>query len=155
MRRKDKARNTPEFYTHVLTTATEVFVAFNSEGAPYVVPLNFAYDDGKLWIHCACEGRKLELLARDGRVGFSAVCGVEVLPETASTRYCSVCGTGQARFVTDPDERQHALRLLTLRYRANCALPIPEHKVAHTGVICIDITEISGKQSPALATPRQ
>jgi uncharacterized protein len=33
----------------------------DSEGLPYVLPLNFGYKDGRLFIHCAPEGKKIEI----------------------------------------------------------------------------------------------
>lgn len=59
----------------------------NAEGAPYVVPMNYGFalaPDGRLtlYLHCAAEGRKLDLLRRDARVGFA----ISALVETVRAR---------------------------------------------------------------------
>ena len=145
MRRKDRERSDAPFVQHVLSTADELYVAFATEGAPYVIPLNFVYDTDKIYIHCATEGRKLTLIERQPLVGFTTACEVEILRERSTTRYSSICGTGRARYVTDPVEKQEALRLLALRYNAHCQIPTPEPLLQRTGVICIEVIEITGK----------
>ncbi len=35
---------------------------------PYVVPMNFGYRDGRIYFHCAAEGRKIDILQKNDRV---------------------------------------------------------------------------------------
>ena len=46
-----------------------------SGGEPYVVPLQFAYHDGRVVFHCARRGKKLENIARNPRVCFEVDSG--------------------------------------------------------------------------------
>ena len=39
-----------------------------ADGQPYGVPLNYVYEDGKIYFHCAAEGRKLDNIAVNSRV---------------------------------------------------------------------------------------
>ena len=40
------------------------------EGEPYIVPLSFVYDDGRILFHGALEGKKMEQIAENPRVCF-------------------------------------------------------------------------------------
>ena len=41
------------------------------EGAPYVVPVNYAYVEGKILFHCALEGQKLDCIRANPNVCFT------------------------------------------------------------------------------------
>ena len=146
MRRKDRERTDAAFMAQVLAEAEELYVGFNTGGAPYVLPLNFAHVDNALYIHCAVEGRKLDLLRADPRVGFTAAAGVVIVREKFTTRYRSVCGTGRAVIIEEPQAKQRALDSISSRYDALCPRPAPEKMLARTTVIRIDIEELSGKE---------
>lgn len=147
MRRKDRERTEKAFLDQVLAEAEELWVGFNTGGAPYVLPLNFAHVDGSLYLHCAVEGRKLELIRQDPRVGFSTAAGIVIVREKFTTRYRSVCGVGRAVILEDAAERQRALDIISERYQALCPRPASEKMLARTAVIRIDIEEITGKES--------
>ncbi len=148
MRRKDKARLDREFMDTVLNEAQEIYVAFASADAPYVIPLNFAYMHGKIYVHCAHNGRKIDCIKANAQVGFCTAVDIAILREDATTKFRSVCGTGQAHLVDDIEEKRLALDAIATRYEANCECPATDKMVARTAIICIDILTLSGKQSP-------
>src|SRR4051794_30045332 len=47
--------------------------AIRPDGWPTVVPMNFVYAEGRLYLHGAREGEKMESIARDDRVTFVVV----------------------------------------------------------------------------------
>ena len=61
----------PALPGEILNKAESLFVAFQTGDFPYVLPFNHVWLDGRIYIHCALEGRKIDVLRRDGRVGFS------------------------------------------------------------------------------------
>ncbi len=151
MRRKNKERKDVTFLDNVLTKADDIYVAFTSESpneAPYVLPLNFAYIDGKIYIHCALEGRKMDCIRNNPKVGFSTSTGVKIIPEEATTHYQSVVGTGNAHIVDDPQEKGLALDAIASRFKAECEMPASAKNIARTAIIRINIEEWCGKQSP-------
>ena len=38
------------------------------DGNPYVLPMNFGYEDGIIYLHSGPEGSKLEMLARNNNI---------------------------------------------------------------------------------------
>jgi nitroimidazol reductase NimA-like FMN-containing flavoprotein (pyridoxamine 5'-phosphate oxidase superfamily) len=119
----------------------------DEDGAPYGVPLSYAYADGELFIHCATEGRKLDGLRKHPAVSFCVVGNTELLPAKFTTRYESVIATGVAREL-EGDEKDEALFTLVRKYA-------PEHLDsgaayiksggAKTCAFAIRITSMTGK----------
>lgn len=147
MRRKERERTDRAFMDAVLADTETLWLSMNTGAAPYVIPVNHVLHGGALYIHCAPEGLKLDLIRRDPRVGFSAAADVAILREKASTTYRSVCGTGRAALVEDEREQQAALAAIRERYRSICHLPAPAAMLAKLAIIRIDIESLSGKQA--------
>jgi len=153
MRRKEREVVEPEFAHQVLRDAQELYLAFNSgDEAPYVLAVNHVLYENSLYFHCATEGRKLDLLRQDPRVGFFTAADARV--EGTTTRYRSVCGTGRAFWVEDPEAKGEVLLAIAQRFKAPCSFPVPEEKMARTGVVRIDIETLTAKHSRSGEGPR-
>lgn len=104
----------------LLTRAPVGFLGLCDRDAPYVVPLNFVWLDGRICFHCASEGRKVDLLRDHPRVSFTVAENLGVIPSRSpciiGTAYRSVMVTGRARFLADPAEKRRALQALLDKY---------------------------------------
>jgi nitroimidazol reductase NimA-like FMN-containing flavoprotein (pyridoxamine 5'-phosphate oxidase superfamily) len=78
--------------------------------------MNHVLDGDVLYIHCAREGHKLENIAHEERVCYSAVASATVLPDELAMLYESAIAFGRAALVTDPAEKRRALELLAVRF---------------------------------------
>lgn len=59
-------------------------------GYPYAVPVNYVYEDGKLWFHGTKSGHKLDAIRRDPKVSFCVVKTDQLVPEMLTTYFRSV-----------------------------------------------------------------
>jgi len=126
-----------------------------TDGEPYVVPLLFAYHDGKIVFHCAKRGKKLDNIAKNPRVCFEVDTG-EVVPAEKpcafSVQYRSVIAYGAARVCTDLAKVIEVLRLIVDKYAAkDLGSQITEETVLryeNLTVVEITIDEMTGKKSP-------
>ena len=143
---KGQLRHDPAWLDAFFQRADEIFVSFSGGDYPYVLPLNFVWLDGRIYLHCGFTGRKLDLLRQDGRVGFAAALDVTIVRERSTTWYKSVSGCGHIRIVEDTEEKRRALDALSLRYAARCPSPAPEAMLRRVNVLCIDVESISGKE---------
>ena len=100
-------------------------------GAPYIVPMNFGWawaeDAPVFYLHCAGEGRRLDLLRLDPRVGFE-MDGAHALrgggaPCLYTYDYESVIGTGRVEFVEAEEEKAAALEAILL-HQTGRTLPV-------------------------------
>ena len=99
MRRSDKAVTEQAAIEKILRAGKICQLAFTAEPAPYLVTLNYGYHDGVLYFHAATEGRKIELIRKNGRAAFTVALDLGVIEgEKAcdwSVRFQSVVGHGE------------------------------------------------------------
>lgn len=95
------------------------------EGNPYVIPMNFAYKEGTVYLHSGPEGGKLEMLARHPQVCITFCEGDELvymhkqIACSYSMKSRSVICRGEARIVEEMEEKRSVLRLLMKQYTDN------------------------------------
>ena len=123
-------------------------LAMFDDGQPYIIPLNFGYDGRSLYFHTAPEGRKIDIIKRNNRVGFEFdILHDIVTAEQAckwGAKYESVMGSGTAEIVDDLEAKKEALEWIMRQY-GNGAWKFPEEILRKTLVLRIRILEISGK----------
>ena len=124
MRRSDRQVTDPAAIAAIMARCQVVRLALNTDGAPYVLPLNFGMEpDGMtLYIHGAMTGTKYEWLAKDPRVSFEMDCEtaleLDADQHECSMAYASVIGWGIAEEVLEEGEKRHALKRLMGQYHA-------------------------------------
>ena len=69
------------------------------EGNPYVIPMNFGYQDGVIYLHSGPTGSSIDMLACSYRM-----------------RAKSVICRGRVNFIEDPEEKREALNILMRHY---------------------------------------
>lgn len=125
MRRKDREITDFNEIINIIKKCDVCRIALNDKDFPYIVPLNFGLDiQGKevyLYFHCAMEGKKLDLIAKDNRVTFEMDCDHNfILYEermSCTMGYESVIGHGVIETV--PDENKYeSLKILMRQYLA-------------------------------------
>jgi nitroimidazol reductase NimA-like FMN-containing flavoprotein (pyridoxamine 5'-phosphate oxidase superfamily) len=118
-------------------------------GYPYVVPLHFAYSGGRIYLHSAREGRKIDMLRRNPRVCVEIDEYLGLIPAEKAceygSRYRSLIAFGRAQVVEAEEEKRQALRLLMDKYTGR-SFDFSNREVSSVGIIEIQLEEISGKQ---------
>ena len=155
MRRQDKAIDRQAAERLLQTGEYGVLSTVDSQGQPYGVPLNYVYQDGCLYFHCALQGHKLDNLLANRRVSFCVVGRTRVIPEEFNTEYESVIAFGEASLVRG-DERYHALTRLVEKYSPGFIEEGRSYIERHdqrTMVVKIQVRSMTGKakQSPKIA----
>ena len=152
MRRKDREVTDPGEIRAILERARVLHLGLYDGEYPYVVPMHygFTFADGKLtlYAHCAKEGRKLELLRRDGRVFVEidtdeALIGAEKACAWGA-RYASVMARGRASIVEDEGEKRRALALL-MKTQTGGDYAFTPAMAASVTVLRIDVEEYTAK----------
>jgi len=121
MRRKDR-RISPEEARGLFEGGEYLFMAtVGQDGRPYGVPMSYVVMNNAVYIHCASDGRKLDNLAACPWVCLNVVGSTQPVYEGGfSTYYESAIIEGQARLVTNEEEKNSALLSLAQKY-------LPEH----------------------------
>lgn len=122
------------------------------DGYPYVVPVHFAYVEGKIYIHGLPAGTKIDNLVANEKVGFEVhYMGNLILsgndePSGVNTEFESVIITGNAKLLHNFEVKEKALYQLVTKYSPSLkGKEIPENMVEWTGVIEITINTCTGK----------
>ena len=104
----------------LLRTAPVGRLGLCRDDQPYIVPLNFAYEEGCIYFHCAEIGMKIDFLHDNSSVCFEAdeyITTVKAsMPCDHDTAYRSVILFGKATIVSDLKEKTAALRLIIEKY---------------------------------------
>ena len=149
MRRKEKEIQEMAAIEAVIRRAQVCRLAMCQDGQPYVVPLNFGYADKTVYIHCAKEGRKLDMIAANDRVCFEVDLdhGMEPADKACQFgfRFKSVIGFGRAQILKDHDSIEKALKILMAHYSKGEFSFTPE-ETKGVYVIKVELDELSGKQ---------
>jgi len=146
MQRKDEMET-------VLNRAEYGFLGMIQNNKPYVLPMSFAYNQDKIFLHSALKGLKLDCIRTNPEVCFS-VSQQQLVPHTDpcqfSVRYRSVIARGKAEIVDEPDEKLKALNIIASKY-AKCSnlSPLDLKKAQTVAVIVISIDDITGKYNVA------
>jgi hypothetical protein len=150
MRRRDRALSEAEARETMARADFGTLATVGADGWPYAVVVNHVLDGDQLYFHSGNAGHKLENIAFDERVSFSAVAQARILPEQVTTRYESAVLFGRATRVEEPAEKHRALELLGRRFcpEAMAAVAAEIHKDGpRTVVVRIAIERLTGKAS--------
>jgi len=150
MRRKDLKITSPAEVDAIIKQSNVCRLGLCDGDTPYVVPLNFGYEDGKFYFHSAAAGRKVDLLKANPKVclEFDMELGL-IKHEKACNwgfRYRSVIVTGRATVLDTLEEKVQALNVIMKNY-SDKDYTFPAKVVGNTFVFVVDAQEISGKQT--------
>ena len=115
----------------------------------YAVPLSYVYQNNAIYLHCAREGRKLELIRQNSQVSFCVVAEAEPLADAFSMKYTSAIAFGPVSEITG-EEKLQALEAFIEKYAADDDYLTKGKKYAaeareRTTVLRIDVRHVSAK----------
>lgn len=149
MRRKDREITDREVMEGILQKADVCRIALCEDGNPYIVPMNFGYKEGNVYLHCAREGRKIDIIAKNNRVCFEVdtdhklVTGEKACDWTF--KYSSVIGSGRAVIVDDFEEKARALDIIMSHYSSDSSFEYSPKWVENIYIIKIEIDNMTCK----------
>ena len=121
------------------------------QGKPYVLPFNFGYKDGKLYIHSGPEGKKIDIWEKNPYVcvSFSTDYKMNIRHETVacsySMKYRSVLMHGKVKSVDDLEQKAQVLNIIMEKYSGKSDFSYNEPALANVNVFEIEISEIESR----------
>ena len=116
MRRKKQALSQQEVLDILDKGTSGVLALLGDNDYPYAVPISYVYDDGKIYIHSAKSGHKIDAIQRTAKASFCVIDQDLVVPEEYTTYFRSVIAFGVVRILEDDNEKRAAVRKLALKY---------------------------------------
>lgn len=137
-----------------------------TDGYPYAPPISYAFEAdpdgsaetprGRLYLHCATTGHKLDALAANPRVCFTVVGRSQVVPEELTNFYRSVITFGTAH-LAEGDEKMRGLIALGNKYCPGLDDFVSEEidkAFKRLDVLVIELEDITGKEAINLTRQR-
>ena len=118
------------------------------DGYPYGIPIDFVYDGGKLYFHCAKEGHKIDAIQACDKVSFSVIDEGVRKGDDWPLHFKSVIVFGRIRILEDREEILSKVRLLGLKYFPDAESVEEELKHSGSRVACLELTidHMTGKR---------
>lgn len=151
MRRKDKEIKDKALIESIIKKAFVCRIALCEDGKPYIVPVNFGYKDGCIYIHSAREGRKIDVINKNNNICFEIGTDIELIesevPCDWSVKYYSAVGFGKAQLVYDINDKKKALDIIMEKYSNKGSFEYNENMINNVVIIKIEMDSITGKKS--------
>jgi uncharacterized protein len=151
MRRLDKEITDREVMAEILRSSDICRLGLVDNNEAYIVPVNYAWSDGIIYIHSAHAGRKMELLRQDSRVSFEIEFHHEIIKSNIpcgwTAKYRSVMGRGTITIDNDISSKKKGLDLIMQKYGATMELNYDEGSFSRMTMLRLKIESVTGKQS--------
>jgi len=151
MRKSKQEIKNDKVLEEILGNAIICRMAMMDGDRPYIIPFNYGYSDGCLFIHSAPEGKKIDLLKQNPEVCFEVEDKMEITKgERAcdwSTRYRSVVGYGEVEILSDEASKRQGLEVIMAQHGAPELVEFNSKNLGRMVILKIRITSMTGKQS--------
>lgn len=139
----------------ILENGTSGVLALSGDsGYPYAVPINYVYNDGKLYFHSALNGHKIDAIRRNGLASFCVIAQDVVVPAEFTTRFRSVIAFGRIRIIDEPVEKRRTAELLAAKYDPDNLGNLDREMEKGFDRMCmieLEIEHLTGKEAIELA----
>lgn len=123
----------------------------DSDGMPYVLPFNFTYNEGVLYLHSAPEGKKIDILNQNPNicVSFSTDHAMhhqnEEVACSYSMRYRSVLIYGKVHFIEDIKQKEDVLNKMMAHYTKREKFKYSMPALKNVKIFKVDIERMDGR----------
>lgn len=150
MRRNDREITDPSTLQKILKESSICRVALFDDDFPYIVPMNYGYKEETIYFHCATEGRKLDLIRKNNKVGFEIEHSSRVVAHEIAcgwtTKYTSVIGTGTIDILSQTKDKVQALNAIMEQHGRFDNL-FDEKLLERVMILSLKINSLTGKES--------
>lgn len=126
-------------------------IAMMDGNRPYIIPFNYGYKSGSLFIHSAPVGKKINLLGQSPEVCFEVEDCMEITKgEKAcdwSTRYRSIVGYGSIEILTNESSKQEGLEVIMAQHGAPELNEFNPKNMKRMVILKLTISSMTGKKS--------
>ena len=152
MRRQEKEITDIKEIEAIIKKAEVCRLGLAADSIPYVIPVNYGYEDNCLYIHCSKKGRKLGMIKQNNTICFEMDIDAEIKERGHSacdwtTTFRSVIGYGEAFFVEKSEQKKKALDIIMRHYSGKTSFEYRKDAIENVAIIKIVITHLSGKKS--------
>lgn len=146
--------NDPKRVYDIIRSCQVCYVGMvDNDNRPYVLPFNFGFEDGVIYLHSAGTGKKIDILKQrpEVSIAFSTDHELKFVNEGVACsygmRFRSVLANGKVVFIEDPEEKKRILNIIMKHYTGNDDFSYNMPAVIDVCVYKVEVSEYSGKES--------
>lgn len=151
MRRFDKLITNTQVIEQILNNSSICRIGFSIDGEAHIVPVNFGYQENKLYIHSATSGRKIDFIKENDRVCYEMELDHEILEDKVAcnwtTKYRSIIGYGNISIINNASQKKAGLDIIMSKYGGPSTNIYSEKSLEKMVLLVIEIDILTGKQS--------
>ncbi len=151
MRRKDREIIDKNTIEDIINKAMVCRIAFSLDNIPYVVPMNFYYENNFIYLHSLKIGKKIDILRKNDNVCFEIDIDTKIKQSNSpcnwTMKYYSVVGQGIASFMDEKKDKIKVLNKIMEKYSGKKSWIFQEKMLDSVIIIKIDIIKFTGKIS--------
>lgn len=123
----------------------------DTENTPYVIPMNFGYQNGVIYLHSGPEGRAINILNRNNQVCITFSIDHELVfqhPKVACSyrmKAKSVICYGKVNFIEELDDKRKALDII-MRHYSGREFQYSEPAVKNVKIWEVPLDQVSAKE---------
>ncbi len=153
MQRKEREITDQNELMSILKGGKHATIALCRKNEPYIITLNYGYDQGKncLYFHCAKSGLKIDFIKENSQVCGTVVEDLGYLTDECEQNYRSVVFWGEMFYVESLEEKKHGIDVLINHLEKNPGKVKEksiksEQRYKDVGILRLDIKELTGKK---------
>jgi nitroimidazol reductase NimA-like FMN-containing flavoprotein (pyridoxamine 5'-phosphate oxidase superfamily) len=151
MRKTNQEIRDRQVLQEILQGAVICRIAMMDGDRPYILPVNYGYSNGCLYIHSAPEGKKIDLLRKNRQVCFEVEEQPEIIKKERAcdwtTLYRSVVGYGEVDILTDEAGRRRGLEVIMAQHGSPDLIDFNQKNLDRMVILKLRITSMTGKRS--------
>jgi len=151
MRKAKQEISDQSILEEILENALICRLAMMDGARPYLLPFNYGYREGCIYIHSGPEGKKIDLLRKNPEVCFEVEERMEITKGGKacdwSTRYRSVVGYGTVEILSDLQSKQEGLEVIMAQHGAPDLIEFSRKNLDRMVILKLVPSSMTGKQS--------
>ena len=134
----------------IISEAQVCYLGMSENSNPYVLPMNFAWEDGAIYLHAGPEGHKLEVLKANPNVCINFNTGNELFHRHKEVgcswgmKFKSVNAFGKAVFIEGFAEKYRVMQLFMVKFSGE-SYEFSEPSIRNVAIIKIEVERLTGK----------
>ncbi|MDC7223320.1 MAG: pyridoxamine 5'-phosphate oxidase family protein [Spirochaetales bacterium] len=151
MKRVDRQVSDQEEIEDIIQRSSVLRLGMVDGDSPYVVPMNFGYENNTVYFHGALSGRKINIIKANPKVclEFDIAHDLVTNEETAckwSQKYESVIAWGTAEIMSCPEEKRNAFNIIMGHYSKRKEWDYEDIIIERTHLIRVPLDQITAKR---------
>ena len=150
MRKSEREIEDKALIEKILSESIICRIGLFDDEYPYVFPVNYGFKNNALFIHCAQQGKKIDLIKKNNKACFEIEDSYKIVEDEIScnwtTKYRSLIGYGEIEIITDFDEKKLGLDVI-MKQHGKIENSYSDKLINKVLILKLNIKSVTGKQS--------